>query len=226
MTSLFRCMSRLVVWGALGIGRLLYRLEISGIENLPLTGPCIVLGDHASRMDFILVSFMARIRPDIHFLGGWRRPGPPALFRRAGIGAIPVFTDQHRSTWSLWWALKVLEQGACIGMAPEGGIRWDGRLQPLKPGAAWLALRSRAPAVVCVLRGGYTIWPRWARFPRLTGRMQIRIAKPFSLAGPSDTRVDAKMIEAANRRIADELRRAEGDGAATEPFAPAHRARE
>ncbi len=82
-------------------------------------------------------------------------------------------------------------------------------MRSLNPGAAWLALRSGAPIVVCVLRGGYSIWPRWANFPRPSGRLQIRVGKPLRVppAGPAPLGRDA--IRAVNRRIADEMRRLE-----------------
>jgi 1-acyl-sn-glycerol-3-phosphate acyltransferase len=118
----------------------------------------------------------------------------------------------------LWWAVKMLDKGHPVIIYPEGGIRLDGRMRPLQPGAAWLALRSRVPVVVCVLRGGYAIWPRWAKLPRLTGRLELRIGEPLRIPEAAGGKVTGEMIETVTRRIADEMARLENQGA-SEPGA-------
>ena len=90
-------------------------------------------------------------------------------------------------------------------MAIEGAISWDGRLQPFQSGAAWLALRSEVPIVATVLRGGYSVWPRWAKFPRLTGHLEIRIGEPFMLSKARDRKIDAALIGEANQKSATEM---------------------
>lgn len=193
------------------ICRVLYKLEIRGAENIPAQGPFICVVNHASKLESILLLHLLRkMRSDSYIYGG----GGPAWSPRSikAMQMIPAPRGVGRSGPWLWMALKILREGSPIGIAPEGAVRWDGRLQPLQPGAAWLALRSGAPIIACVLRGGYSIWPRWARFPKLTGRLEIRIGKPFGILQNSRRRVDEEMIQAVNRRIVNEMSGLEGKG--------------
>ncbi len=188
-----------------GFSRGLYKLKIRGAEHVPATGPCIFIIHHSSKLDITLGAFLYQARPDIGGYGSglrlWASPFAKAL------GATPMFKGVGHSGPFLWTALNALQKGRPIAIAPEGEMEWDGRVLPLKPGAAWLALRSGAPIIVTVLRGGYAIWPRWARFPRLTGKLEIRIGEPFRFPAVTRGRVDEEMLQAVNRRIADEIRR-------------------
>ncbi len=188
--------------------RFLYNLEIFGVTRIPTQGPFLWVINHASKWDSPLFLYLQRrLRADAYVYGGGGPLWSPRSVKARRM--IPAPRGVGRSGQWLWSALKMLQQGYPILIAPEGTIRWDGRLQPFKPGAAWLALRSGAPIVVSVLRGGYAIWPRWARFPRLTGKLEIRIGEPFRFPAVTRGRVDEEMLQAVNRRIADEMRRLE-----------------
>jgi len=188
-----------------GLARGLYKLEIRGAEHVPATGPCIFIIHHSSKLDITLGAFLYRVRPDTGGYGSGLRLWASPLTK--ALGATPMFKGVGRSGPFLWMALNALQKGRPVAIAPEGEMEWDGRVLPLKPGAAWLALRSGAPIVVSVLRGGYAIWPRWARFPRLTGKLEIRIGRPFRVPRISNGKVGEEMLQAVNRRIADEMRR-------------------
>ncbi len=77
--GLFLYCGRLLVAAVLGLGRWLYRLEIVGAENIPAHGACVLVGNHASYMDFILAAFIVRSRPNIHMYSGG------GMFRTEGI---------------------------------------------------------------------------------------------------------------------------------------------
>jgi len=191
----------------LGLGRLLYKLEISGAENIPEHGACIVAHDHSSRLDVLMFAFMLQARPDVWFVLGWRDLLQPVLYRRLGVKALPVYLKPDSPALAIWTALKVLQKGDPVLISPEGAICWDGRLGPLKPGTAWLALRSGAPLIVCVLKGGYSVWPRWAVRPRLTGTVEIRIGKPVDVPQVYDRRIEGELVRTVSLKIADEMAR-------------------
>jgi 1-acyl-sn-glycerol-3-phosphate acyltransferase len=121
------------------------------------------------------------------------------------LAVLPAFKVRGLSAGSLFEAYKLLQQGKIFFTGPEGEIAWDGRLQPLRPGAAWLALRARAPLVVMVLAGGYDICPRWARRPHVTGRLVLRVGKPFYLCDAPHQRVTEEMLHDANLKIRAEM---------------------
>ncbi len=184
------------------LARWLYRLKISGREHIPDTGAFLFVASHPSRLDFLSVWALLRMRPDSILLLGVRLAVMVGAYRRAGVTAISA-----AGVAALRSALHEIQSGRPAIIAPEGGLQWDGRLRPLLPGAAVLAARSGTPVVVAVLRGGYSIWPRWAAFPKLTGRLELRIGQPFRFS-PAAGR---DIVEEANRRIADEMMRLEAE---------------
>jgi 1-acyl-sn-glycerol-3-phosphate acyltransferase len=190
----------------LWLGRLLYRLEIIGSEHIPRTGAFIITGLHISRADGFYKALGLCLRPDLQGLP----PDITLLNRRRAwlfraLGIIPLYKGRGLSRTSLQKALEVLRQGRPLMTGVEGEITWDGRLQPLREGVAWLALRANVPVVVCALRGGYDVWPRWAKRPHLTGKLILRIGRPLSLCDAPCERISQAMIRRANERIAAEM---------------------
>jgi 1-acyl-sn-glycerol-3-phosphate acyltransferase len=102
-------------------------------------------------------------------------------------------------------AYNLIRSGEIVFVTVAAELPWDGRLQPLRPGAAWLALRAHVPIVIAAVEGDYTIWPRWAWRPHLTGKLILTIGKPLDLANTPHQRITKEMLESANRRLLKEL---------------------
>jgi 1-acyl-sn-glycerol-3-phosphate acyltransferase len=68
-----------------------------------------------------------------------------------------------------------------------------------------MALRGHAPVVAIVSSGGYDIMPRWASFPKLTGKVTIRVSKPFYVHDGPITRLTEELITSASDRIYNEM---------------------
>jgi 1-acyl-sn-glycerol-3-phosphate acyltransferase len=194
-------------------GRLLYRMRVEGVENLPEEGPYIVSSNEIGRMGSIMTSvFIARrilrgltVAPvgfaeEYEWSGMW---GP--VYDRGS--ARPIFPHgRGQGVLALLTALRSLREGKIVMMNPGGEMSWDGRLVPAKRGVAWLGLRSGAPIVLVVAtKGAYQVWPKWAKRPQLTGRFQVRVGKPFRLTDSPCSKVSDEMIAGANQRIAEEM---------------------
>lgn len=200
-----RCISRCV----LVLGRFLYGLEIHGREHLPAKGPFIVTGNHSSRVDFFAVAVFGSVMREIPVV----LSGVPAITNNRllvwlcrELDILPKFRAEGLSAASLIQAYNMLKQGKILGLGGiDGEWSWDGRLQPLRPGPAWLALRTGAPIILAVMQGGYDIWPRWARRPHLTGKLIIRISRPLYLGEAPVERVTEEMLGEANLRILAEM---------------------
>ncbi len=142
--------------------RILFRLEVRGLENLPKGGAYLICPNHLSYLDsFVLVSAMPyRVFERTFFVGysehfqNWLMK---FLARLANI--VPVDPDAH-----LLRAMKVgargLRQGRILCIFPEGGRSFDGMLQEFKKGAAILAGEVGVPMVPVRIEGTYEAWPR------------------------------------------------------------------
>lgn len=121
------------------------QITITGQENIPKTGPVILAPTHRARWDALLVAYAAGrcvTGRDMRFmvmveecqgLQGW-------LVRR--MGGFPVDT-QRPSIATLRHAIELLHHEEMLVIFPEGGIR-KGKLHPLKPGIARLALTAES----------------------------------------------------------------------------------
>jgi putative phosphoserine phosphatase/1-acylglycerol-3-phosphate O-acyltransferase len=178
------------------------RFELSGIENVPDSGPAIVCGNHRSYFDSVAVSFfLAKTGRNSRFLGKKEVFDVPVVGQAARwIGGIRV----DRGTGSdepLKAAAEALEGGDVIGIMPEGTIpRGPAFFDPeLKGrwGAARLAAMTRAPVIPLGLWGTEKVWPRSSQLPNLNPLrrplVSVRAGAPVALTH-EDPDVDTKRI--------------------------------
>lgn len=190
------------------IARIFYSIQIIGEEHIPSKGPVIMINNHTSGLDFLIVCYWRLKRPDLHPLVAdaiMSNPIIAKLFIKGG--GIPIYKAKDFSVGSLLAALRCLKQGEPVCLGPEGEMSWDGELQKLKPATAWLALKSGAPICPTLVLGAYDIWPRWAKYPRLNGRIKIIIGKPFRIGNQEVRGSDEELlIKECNQRIIEEFK--------------------
>ncbi|MDQ7857926.1 MAG: lysophospholipid acyltransferase family protein [Armatimonadota bacterium] len=178
-----------------------FRLRIEGAERLPRTGGVLAIANHTSAVDPPIAGLAllrpARIMAKEELL---RIPliGP---FLRSG-GAFPVRRGEADRR-ALRMAQEFLAQGDVVLMFPEGTRSPDGRLQPVQPGAALLALRAGAPVLPIAIIGGHRAMPRGARFPR---RIPVvaRVGPPIEVPRLGD-RIDRETVERWGALLRDAL---------------------
>ncbi|MDZ7957175.1 MAG: 1-acyl-sn-glycerol-3-phosphate acyltransferase [Aulosira sp. DedQUE10] len=121
-------------------------IQIIGQENIPQTGPVILAPTHRSRWDALLVPYAAiacKTKKDLRFMvTSTECQGLQGWFVRR-LGGFPI--DPKRPAIStLRHGVDLLEQKKTLVIFPEGGIYRDGKVHPLKPGIARLALSAEA----------------------------------------------------------------------------------
>lgn len=171
-------------------------LRIVGRENLPPTGPAILVANHFHYSD--PVAIMRLSRRQVEFIGGFRFfVGPKYLhFLPRLWGYIPAFRGGY-SRRTLDAALSVLNSGGVIAIFPEGGA-WASVLRPARRGAAYLALESQVPVIPVGLDGFDALFRTWR--PRIT----IRVGKPI---GPFRTEDGARRRRAQIDEIGEAIMR-------------------
>lgn len=165
---------------------LLFRLKVTGLENVPDKGPVLVTVNHVSAMD--VPSLGAVMIPK-----GWE-PGvnmftiaKQELFQKpilprlmAILGMFPVYRNTIDMN-AMRTMLAIFKRGAMLGIAPEGARSPTGRLQLFQPGVAKLAIQKRLPILPVGLVGMEKVLPIGARFPRFVP-ISIHFGKVFELA--------------------------------------------
>ena len=158
------------------IFKLFFRLKVTGQENIPQDGPFIIVANHSSLLDPIILG--VSIKPKIIFVAaaylfkiGWLG----YLLRKAN--SIPVQGENDIS--SLKRALKTLQRGGVLGIFPEGGVDRQKDDLPIKAGAAYLATKVGVPIVPIKIIGADKALPRGAKFIRSLNKIEVEIKKPI-----------------------------------------------
>ena len=163
------------------------RVKREGFENIPASGPVLVICNHASNADGMLL--MAYVVPAMKrkmgWLGkeealrwplfGWGMRQNGVFGVRRGAGNLEAFK----------MAKRVLDEGRVLTVFPEGTRSPTGALQEVKEGATVLAVRSRVPILPIAIIGSQRFWPRGKLLPRPGRRMTVRVGEPFTLTMPS-----------------------------------------
>ena len=141
---------RFVAWVA---SHLAYRFKIQGEENIPVAGPAILVCNHVSFVDAVLL--MAASPRPIRFVMDHRIFKVPvlgALFRLAkAIPIAPRAEDPVAYEAAFAAAANVLREGDLLAIFPEGGITRDGELQEFKGGIMKILERQPVPVVPMAL---------------------------------------------------------------------------
>jgi 1-acyl-sn-glycerol-3-phosphate acyltransferase len=137
----------------------------AGWDHMPRAGPVLVLSNHQSMFDPILVgmsvprylTFLARnnLFP-IPFVGWYMRT----------VGTFPI--DRGFGKEGIQSVLGALGQGRTVLMFPEGVRTHTGQVQPLKAGVSLLIKRVECPILPVGLAGCYAAWNRFMKWPRFS----------------------------------------------------------
>ncbi|WP_286553603.1 MFS transporter [Variovorax sp. J22G40] len=137
---------RFVAWV---LSRFVYRFKIEGDEHIPTEGPAVLVCNHVSFIDAVLL--MAASPRPIRFIMDHRIFRVPVLgwlFRLAK--AIPIASqkdDPAAYERAFAQAVEVLREGDLLAIFPEGAITSDGALQPFKGGVMKILAGARAAGV-------------------------------------------------------------------------------
>jgi len=145
------------------------RLRVEGLDALPASGPVLVVGNHDSHWDPVMVGVAAIRRRQIKALAKaqlWDVRGlSPVL---TGMGQIPIERGAG-DVGALSHAIAELRAGACIGVFPEG-TRSRGKVLRAHSGVGRLALEVPEARLVCVAVEGTTVFTSFPRRPRVRTR--------------------------------------------------------
>jgi len=182
-----------------------YRFRLRGDEHIPLHGPAVLVCNHVSFVDAILL--MAASPRPIRFVMDHRIFEAPLLGRVFRLAkAIPVASqrdDPALYAAAFEAAHEVLAQGELLGIFPEGALTRDGTLQPFRGGVAKILERDPVPVVPMALRG---LWGSF--FSRIEGRamvrpwrrgvfnrVELRVGAPLPAAEATPQRLEQAVLE-------------------------------
>ena len=186
------------------------RRRVSGRENVPSTGPVVLVANHSSLLDGpVIVSVLGRRPVFLIKRELFRGPLGPVLLRLGQLAVRRGEPDRE----PLLAAVRVLRGGGLIGIFPEG-TRGSGEVAAAHNGAAWLARAGNAVMLPVACRG--TLRPAGTR-RRWRPRVDVLIGEPLPVpagkgrAALADTTEQVRTTLAA---LVTELDRRRGDAPA------------
>jgi cytidylate kinase len=189
---------RFAFWSLPVMWRLAFRMEIRGRENIPCRGPVVLACNHRSNLDPFFLGVAAPRQ--IHFMAKaelWKVKILGKLIE--GLGSFLVARGAADRE-AIRNALYVVEQGAVLGMFPEGRRHSEDDVGKIKPGVILFALREGVVTVPVVMEGtDRVIRSKLLRFPRV----RVTFGRPIDM--PPKDLPKAERAEQAKERLAEAL---------------------
>jgi 1-acyl-sn-glycerol-3-phosphate acyltransferase len=204
---------RFVAWI---LSRIMYRLTLSGHERIPEAGPCVLVCNHVSFIDWLIIG--GSVRRPARFVMDHRIAKTPVLSFLFKQGkTIPIAPEREDKALMESAFAKIAEElraGEVVCIFPEGKITKTGELNAFKSGVERIVRETPAPVVPMALSG---LWgslfsrkdgPALQKLPRrFRARLRLSIGEPLPAS-----EVSAALLEQRVRALLAE--NAAADGAA------------
>ena len=188
---------------AAAVSRVLFSIEVHGLDRLPRDGPAVVAANHVSHLDpLVLFSVLHRRGRRPRFIAledlwavpvvGWLLEHGRMIPVRRGSGADPMVRS----------ACAALAAGEVVVIYPEGTLAPSGPRQPPRRGVGSLALRARCPVLPIAMRG---VPPYRGGLPRPRQPVDVRVGRPVEL-GEVTGQSDRGAPRRAARAVLDAIR--------------------
>ncbi len=156
--------------------KLCFRLRIYGLEHFR-RGAALIVSNHVSFFDPPLLAISCP--EEVHTLARG------SLFRVPILGRLITALNSHpiekgaSDVHIFKLMLQFLEQGRKLIIFPEGQRAFDGRLQPLERGMAFLVQKAKCRIIPTYIHGAFEAWPRTRKFPKLFGKIVVVFGSPL-----------------------------------------------
>ncbi len=183
----------------------LYRVRVDGMQHLPEEGPAVLVCNHVSFMDALLL--MANLRRPARFVMYYKIFKTPLLsfvFRTAKAIPIAGYKEDPAVLQQAYDAIDAaLADGELVCLFPEGGLTSDGEIATFRPGVEKILARRPVPVLPLALRGLWgSVWSRRdsmlgrSRLPRrFRARVELVVDAPVAPALATAAALEARVRE-------------------------------
>ncbi len=182
-----------------------FRPWVKGLENVPRTGPLIVVCNHLSFVDSVFLPLMidrqmAFLAKSDYFTGKGIR-GWFIRFFMTSAGQLPIDRSGGKaSEASLNAGLQVLAEGGVLAIYPEGTRSPDGRMYRGRTGVARIILEAHVPVIPAAVIGTEKVMPLGSNIPKVH-RVGVVIGEPLDFSRFEGMETDRFVL----RSITDEI---------------------
>lgn len=188
-----------------------HRLSITGAQHLPRRAPFVMIANHASHLDALVlsaalpISMCDRVFPvaagDVFF-----QTDPISVFAAGFINALPMWRKNCGPHALEQLRTRLVSEPCVYLLFPEGARSRDGELLPFKAGLGRMVCGAAAPVVPCWIDGAFEALRPETSIPR-PRRIRVRIGEPLSFAHAPDTREGWNEVASTARTAIEKLRK-------------------
>ena len=175
-----------------------FEVYLRGMDNLP-TDNCIVVANHASYLDGVLLKGYLPWRFNFVIKGEMRNFGPAHFLLRRGGSRFVERTDVRGSSRDARQIVKAAQSGESLGFFPEGTFQAEPGVLRFRAGAFVAAKKGDMPVVPIAIRGSRYVLPAGRFLPR-RGPLHIDIL-PAIAPGDPEFESARLLAETARQRI-------------------------
>jgi len=163
-----------------------FRPWVKGLENVPRTGPVIIVCNHLSFVDSIFLPLvidrqMAFLAKSDYFTGRGFKGFVVRLFMESA-GQLPIDRSGGKaSEASLNAGLAVLAEGKVLAIYPEGTRSPDGRMFRGRTGVARMILEAHVPVIPAAVVDTEKVMPLGSKFPSVH-RVGVVVGTPLDFS--------------------------------------------
>lgn len=180
-----------------------FDLKTYGVYHVPKTGGVIVVSNHQSYLDPVVLS--SSLPRTISYLAKaelFKIPGFSWLIR--SLNAFPV-EQGSGDVGAMKESISRLQTGHLLNVFPEGSRTKDGEIAALEKGVALVIRRARVPVVPVIITGSFEAWPKGRRLPR-PWPIRILIGAPMNELWRLDRNAILAQIDSTLRLMQQQLR--------------------
>jgi 1-acyl-sn-glycerol-3-phosphate acyltransferase len=155
--------------------RVVFDLKVRGKSNLPRTGGVLVISNHQSFLDPVVLAVMFD-RPFAFLADAYLFKFKPFAWLIRKLNAFPIRTGQG-DVGAMKETIRLLQSGQVLNVYPEGHRTPDGRLHKIEGGVALVIRRAKVPVLPAIIVGAYEAFPRHAVFPK-AGKIRVIYDQP------------------------------------------------
>lgn len=173
--------------------KIIYRVKIEGLENVPKNSACIICGNHVHALD--APALLATINRDVCFMAKeelWRSIG--FRFMAMCYNVFPVKRGK-KDTDAIKTALRVLKNNQILGMFPEGTRNGMERNIKPKNGAVNIAIRAGVPIIPFGVIGDFKPFKK----------IIYRFGEQIDLSNYKDKAKDKEFVDGLTKEVMDKV---------------------
>lgn len=169
-----------------------HRLESRGLENLPRRPPFVMVANHASHLDALVLGSVLpwHLRERVHPLAAgdtFFESLPISAFAAFAMNALPLWRRNFNPRDIEALRRRLVEEPCAYILFPEGTRTRTGRMGPFKRGLGMLVAGLQVPVIPCHIEGSFRAMPPTRSWPRFS-QIRLSIGGPIAPAELSNDR--------------------------------------